>query len=365
MKKMEFGIVGAGKMGTLYVKILLNVFNISARNLVIFDVDQKRSLEVGMKFGVNVASNLTELARKSDIVIVASSSPSHVPVMIHLISHGVKKIFCEKPLGMEEWEVKDLLELAQENDTKICTAFLINFSAAIAKIVDIMKAGNLVLREASAIWGKNRTGDTRPTPGDLEDESVHAVQILRMLAGVNTQIQKTRVSGLLTYLSYTNSTAQKKAREIDTSFPEVVNSSSFLTHVMTVRQGMYEVEVPMNVQSSYVMAKQARCVYGVLAHIDNTMPKYSFHIDFDVRHEENDNVNDVLTLTRLRDNNVQVFELSTNKIADEMSAFIEYVGNGSYDPRLTTIEEAVTSVSLSATAEKSNAKSGQWIKVEG
>ena len=365
MKKMGFGIVGAGKMGALYKKILLNVFNISARNLLIFDIDQKRSLEVGMKFGVNVASNLTELARKSDIVIVASSSPSHVSVMRRLIKNGVKKIFCEKPLGMEEREVKDLLELAQANKVKICAAFLINFSAAIAKVVDIMKAENLVLREASAIWGKNRTGDARPTPGDLEDESVHAVQILRMLAGVNTQIQKTRVSGLLTYLSYTNSTAQKKAREIDISFPEVVNSSSFLTHVMTVRQGMYEVDVPMSVQSSYVMAKQARCVYGVLAHIGNAMPKYSFHVDFDVKHEKDDGVNDVLTLTRLEDNNVQVFELSTNKIADEMSAFIEYVGNGSYDPRLTTIEEAVTSVSLSVAAEKSNAKSGQWIEIEG
>ena len=362
--EQKMSVIGLGQMGTIYLKVAINELGISPQNIVVYDVVPEKMVRAVEDFGVTAVESVADAAQGT--AIVTTNTPSHVHVMKELVANGTKQIFCEKPLGMTSAEVARLSDLGAE----IFTAFLINFSPALAKVVEVMRDNDLVLREGSATWGKNRFGNNRPTPGDLEDEMVHAVQVFQMLASVNMAVVRTEVCAHLTYLDYVNHHVQAEARRTDPSFPDVedVNSSSNILMQLALSdryQDDVNLNAPVTLRSSYVMAKQVRTVEGVLSYNPSlsgaNQPVYAFHIDFDVR--GSDGVKDVLTLTKSDVNIVQEHPFASNKIALELGAFFAHVRGEGTDPRLTGLSTAQRAVAFSDAAKASSAKKGEKVTV--
>lgn len=357
MKKQKIAVVGCGKMGKIYINNMINHLGMNPHDdIIVYDIDQAKSAKISADFAVSVANNMAEVAKK-EVAIVATNTPSHVRVIRELAANGVKHVLCEKPLGLNHKEVQCLKDL----ETEVFTAFLINFSPALKKVVKIMEENQLVLLEGSAIWIKNRLGDNRPTAGDLEDEVVHPVQAMRMLAGINTNVTSTEVATQLTYLDYVNRAVQARACARDPSFPQSVNASSNILmkmQVFDVWKNQNSI-IPVTVRSSYVGAKQVRMVEGVLGYSIKTgvgpVPVYAFYIDFDMAGE------DVLTLTRLYGDRSEEFRFKGNKILLELQAFLSYVNNKETDPRLTGLDDAVASVAFTDAAMKSFDNGGKWV----
>lgn len=370
---MNIAIIGLGQMGTLYVAKALAA-GIKPQDIVGVDIDPAKVAAAKEKFpSITVLNRTDEPAmvsftgnrydeiecfpiRHTDAAIVATNTPSHHKVLIDLMERGIKQIFCEKPLGLDMTAVDEIRDAMVKHGAQIYTAFLMNFSPALLHLIDKMRAENLVLTEGSVVWGKNRYGDKRPTPGDLEDETVHGVGILHSLCAVNQEIRRIDVTARLTYPKYASPEAQAKAHALDPSFPTEVNASTMaMEHILTDKG-----EVPCHLHSSFIGAIQTRRVTAVLSRADDpSQPVYSVEFNFDVKTDGK--IVDQLTITTLDGNKVERLEFAADKLLDQAQAFIAAAQGGAVDPRLTDYNKAREAVAFSEAVLKSHRNDGKWV----
>lgn len=345
-------VVGLGQMGQLYLKKLQTL----GVQLFGYDIDPAKEMAIAEMF-----PNETLVASATcvtDMAIVATNTPSHHRVLIDLMDRGIKHILCEKPLGIDFAAVNEVRDVMVRTGSQIYTAFLMNFSPALLHLIDKMRVENLVLTEGSVVWGKNRYGDKRPTPGDLEDETVHGVGILHNLCAVNQEILQIDVMARLTYPKYASPEAQAKAHALDPSFPAVVNASTMTLEIITTDKG----EVPCSLHSSFIGAQQTRRVTAVLSRADDPrQPVYSVEFNFDVK--SGGGIVDQLLITMLDGNSVERLEFSCDKLLDQTRAFITATSGGVIDPRLTNYTRAREAVAFSEAVLASHTLDGQKVTV--
>lgn len=357
--KEKIAIVGLGQMGIIYLKNLLSM-GYQESDIIGIDIDPAKIEAAKEKFpGIIVLNQMDE---RVSTAIVCTNTPSHHRVIVELAERGVKHIFCEKPLGMNVAAVNEIRDAITKTGTKVYAAFLINFSPVLKDLAELMERENLLITEGHVVWGKNRFGNNRPTPGDLEDESVHGVGVLHMLAGINQQIREIKVSGRLTFPKYVDEAAQAKARELDPTFPAIdaVNASSMITEqVVTDR---FEC-LTFGIHSSFIMGTQRREVGVLLCSADDPRcPKYYAGMEFDIKTGEG-KVADRLTLTKIENNQIVVTEKACNKIIEETRAFLAVAADEEKDPRSTDFAEALMAVRFSDSVLRSHMNGGEVIEV--
>lgn len=366
-------VVGLGQMGNIYLNALEKI-GIDEKDIIGVDIDRKRVEEAKKKFpGVNFTSSMVfynsldpntyieggcgvdgEIA----MAIIATNTPSHHKVIDEIVFwNDIRHVLCEKPLGINTGAVKEIERVIKIQKAQVFTVFLMNFSPAVLHVIEKMQQEGLILTEGSVVWGKNRMGDKRPTPGNLEYESVHGAGILHKLAEVNQQIQKTRVSAQLTYPKFADTDAQTKARLLDASFPENVNASCMILEV--IKTDLAQISCVLH--SSFLYSHQVRRVSCVLSRKDNPLlPVYSVEMDFDVK-TGTGGAEDQLTITTLYGNKVEFLQFACDRILEQTKAFVEAFSGSAADPRLTGFEEAKRSVAFSEVALLSHQKGGEPI----
>lgn len=251
----------------------------------------------------------------------------------------MKSIFSEKPLGLTLQHTEDIEKSARENNADIYTGFLIRFSPAVAKLKQFMKEENLIMTTGIVDWGKNRSGDSRPTAGDLEDEAVHGMDILLFFASVNQNIDTLTISGKLEFQKYVDEVIQKNAHERDPSYPLLPNSSA---HVQTIIQSS-KTEIITTLRSSFVAPSERR--YIIIGLADPKEPKkllYAARMDFDKRLKDS-NVEDSIEIwnTQSPNNPPIKFSQTSDKLMSQIEAWTNSIDRKNIDPRLANITDAI------------------------
>ncbi len=348
-------IAGLGQMGKVYINNLL-AMGFREDEIVGFDIDLSKVEQAQKQWpGIDCRDMMT--GNVPGVAIVCTNTPSHHKVIIALALRHCHHIFCEKPLGMNIDAVYAIRDVIAKTGTKVYSAFLINFSPILADLTELMKKENLILTEGHVLWGKNRFGNNRPTPGDLEDESVHGVGVLHMLAGINQTIQGISVSGRLTFPKYVDEAAQDKARELDPTFPaaDSVNASSMITEQVVTDKCEC---LTFSIHSSYIMGTQRREVGVLLCSADDPRkPVYYAGMEFDIPLGAG-KFTDRLTLTKIENNSVEVIEKACNKILEETRAFLAVTDGQAKDPRSTDFAEALMAVRFSDSVLRSHMNGG-------
>lgn len=352
MKKKVL-VVGLGKMGQDDLKKLIEL-GMKPEDIVGVDIDDAKVTAAVDAFppGILFSFDRNVVAHAA---IVATNTPSHAKVVIDLMERGVKHILVEKPLAFTLEEATLIGEIMKRTNAQVFTAFIVHWSEAIPALVKRMENEELVLTESHTAWGKNRMGDSRPTPGDLEDEMVHGAGMVHLLAGVNQVIDEIKVSGMLTFPNFANREAQERAFALDPSFPKEVNASAYVHERIRTDVGL----IPVALRSSFIAPVQVRKVGGVLAYRHNPLvPVYSFEFSFD---EKRDGASvDVLTLTTLKGNTVSVTEHACDKLLEQMRGFLAAANEGIVDPRLTGYDDALKAVMFSEAVMASHNFDGAW-----
>lgn len=337
-------LVGAGQMGRNYFNNLLQL-GIDPRELLICDafktpfVEEISTKYPDTKVFVGEYVQLGELALQIKAAFVLVNTPAHLSVIEELARQGIRNFFVEKPL------VFDLSELEKVDDLRksgcvFYTAFLINFSPIVEFVKELMHQEDLVMLEGRSVWGKNRTGNSRPTAGDLEDEACHALQILLRMAQINQTVLSLRGFSKLSHHDFVDKEVQQKAQSKDPSFPSRPNSSTAITAMIETLGSNHDVLV--NSYSSYILAQQERTISLVLGKKDGGNPVYSIRMDFDVAGQ------DRLVVTTLVGNSFKEFVYDgRDKIKDEINAFLFAIDSGEFDRRLTGFTEGAMMVRVS------------------
>ena len=92
---LEFGIVGAGRLGTTHADSLSKMDGVKLS--AVYDICEEKSQIMKQKYGPSICSSLAELVSKADAVIVATPSDCHIEGVRAAVQAG-KAVFTEKPL---------------------------------------------------------------------------------------------------------------------------------------------------------------------------------------------------------------------------------------------------------------------------
>lgn len=341
-------IVGLGYMGHFYVANMLKKGGLRQSQIVAVDVNSEKVIKFREEYpeiqcyeSIDAALGSKE---KATAAFVLTNTPSHHLVVSDLVKKGVGYIFVEKPLGIDSRAVA-LIKKNMKPETKIFTAFLMNFSGAKDYLTLFMKEKRLYLAEAMVSWGKDRTGDSRPTPGDLQDESIHGWNFCDTLTSINQERKRAVVYARVTFLPYFDQQVQKRAHELDASFPLMANSSSFITETLTTDKG----RVVILIHSSFVMLRQTRKVILTLNGVISATPEWLAEINFDTKD------GDILELKPVGKNKpIELLKFSGDKVWLETEAFLRFVQSGEKDSRLTGFQQAKASVDFTDAAIRSD-----------
>lgn len=330
-------IVGAGKMWTNYAKVLTSLWvqthvtDTSNKVLDSFSAQYPNAILYRPDTWGNV------LLPPRMPTIIASNTPAHEKNIRDRIENGeVTSIFSEKPLGLTLEQTQSIEGSAGKHNADIYTGFLIRFSPAVEELRKFMKDRNLIMTTGSVDWGKNRRGDTRPTAWDLEDEAVHGMDILLLFASMNQWIDTLTISGKLEFQKYVDEVTQRNAHERDPSYPITPNSSA---SVMTTIETSHT-QILTTLESSFVAPSERRYVKIWLA--DRSDPEallYTARMDFDKRLDSG-GTEDSLEIWwsgKLVAHSSQ----KSDKLKEQIHAWIGSMGKEDVDPRLATIEDAL------------------------
>lgn len=192
-KKYNFGLIGAGRMGSRWADVLkmsknLNVLAIADKNL---PDAKKLSLQFKNCKAFSEPRQLLQI-KDIDAVIVAVPHKFLAPLSIEALKSG-KHILSEKPAGVSSIELDKAVKIAKKNNLRYMIGFNHRFHSSYLlakKLVQIKKIGEILFIRAKYGFGgrlgyekewrhnKNLSGG-----GELLDQGVHMIDLCRMFLG--------------------------------------------------------------------------------------------------------------------------------------------------------------------------------------
>lgn len=342
-------VTGLGAMGHNYLSILTKDHGIKEYEITAVDQDSTKIEACWQKWPeIAYFTDLTEAlaSRPHRAAFTLVNTPSHYNVLQAAIAAGIKHHLVEKPLVYTVEEAREIEALSSQ--ASFYTGYVINFSRAVAHLRDLMNLNGLQVREVRGRWGKNRCPDDRPTPGDLEDETTHAIATaLALMEG--QKILGLEVAAHLSYLPFVNPAAQAKAHAFDPSFPLEVTSSSVVTLQLKTEAPQ---PVMVAVTSSFISFDQHREVEVTLGPKNGQEISHLAKLVFDTGPKNEEDHLYFKTVQTKKEDEVQheVFP-AKEKLQDQIKAFLEGIQTGYFDPRLTDRAAADLLVRITAVAQ--------------
>lgn len=268
-KNLNVLVMGAGVMGRRHIESLKEISEkiLEPRfgtHLDIAAVDKRPEMLAALPEGVKTFAALEDAldAQHPEIALMAFNDNAHRAAFQTLLARApeVSAILSEKPLTETYAQARELEPELRKRYLSMNT--VINFSPVFDRLREYLPAleketGGLKPIGFEAVWGKDRTSDTRPTIG-VPSESVHALSVVTdMFHQHSLEIEKaSALRGKLTDVA-----------------PDVVYEID-----ATIRCG--NEGLPMKFHSSYVFAQQERAVIAYYQAPDKTV--FAVDLQFDV-----------------------------------------------------------------------------------
>lgn len=183
-KVCNIGIIGAGRIGKLHaenIKHHLPQFSLKAI------ADPFINQEWGKQLGIELVSqHVQDVLFHDDIDAVVIASPSHLHLeQIKAASEANKAIFCEKPIGLSEEEIKATLELVNKNKTLLQLGFNRRFDPSFADLQRRIKTGDIGAPHIVRITSRDPACPSKEyiatSGGIFMDMSIHDFDMARFL----------------------------------------------------------------------------------------------------------------------------------------------------------------------------------------
>lgn len=201
---VRIGIIGAGAVSD-YHHVPGIRLDPRAELAGVCDTNEELLKQRASEWGLSKACNdPVEFCADPDIdaVIIATPNFSHCPIALAAAQHG-KHVMCEKPLGLNAGEVRDMYQAARDAGVVHMTAFTYRFAPAMRFLKQLVTTGELgelrhfrsqrFLDWPETSWGWRQYKDTAGA-GDLFDMTIHrldfAVDLLGPLKSVTGAVAR-------------------------------------------------------------------------------------------------------------------------------------------------------------------------------
>lgn len=188
---LRWGIVSAGLIASDFTSVLRSLPLSEHQVVAVAARDLKRAEEFAQKYNIPKAyGSYEELAKDPNVEVayIATQHPQHKPVVLLCLAAG-KAVLCEKPMGVNAAEVREMVATARSQGVFLMEAIWSRFFPAMEALRDVLVRGTIGdLRVARAEFGTDlrsvpRATDWNQAGGSLLDLGIYCVQFLSMVFG--------------------------------------------------------------------------------------------------------------------------------------------------------------------------------------
>ncbi|MCR5151336.1 MAG: inositol 2-dehydrogenase [Clostridiales bacterium] len=188
MKKLNIGIIGAGRIGSLHAKSI--TYNVPSANIKgITDVNIDNAKKVAFELGIErIYSDYKEILADPDVdaVLICSSTDTHADIAIEAAKAG-KHIFCEKPVDLTPEKVQAVIDAVNKAGVKLQVGFNRRFDHNFSAVKGMINDGKIGDVQVIKITSR----DPLPPPAEYSavsggmflDMTIHDFDMAMFLAG--------------------------------------------------------------------------------------------------------------------------------------------------------------------------------------
>ena len=186
MSRIKIGLLGAGHLGKIHLKCILQVEDFEL--IGFFDPNEANSAQVEKEYGIKRFSSIERLIDASDAIDIVTPTVNHYECADSALKAG-KHVFIEKPVVSTPEEAKKLMATAEEAQTKVQVGHVERFNPAFVAVKD--KIDSPMFIETHRLAQFNPRGTDVPVVLDL---MIHDLDII--LSSVNSRLRKLSASGV-------------------------------------------------------------------------------------------------------------------------------------------------------------------------
>ena len=129
-KKIRFGVIGAGKIGTFHTRTLAHMDGVTL--VGVCDPDAMRAQKLAWEHNCTPYSKPEELVGQVDAVIVAAPTQLHHQIGMFCLEHGIHTLV-EKPIAVTMEEARDLIQAAKQRGLVLQVGHVERFNPAVVQ----------------------------------------------------------------------------------------------------------------------------------------------------------------------------------------------------------------------------------------
>lgn len=177
-------LLGAGRMGQVHAAAIAAA---GTRLAAVYDPASRAAEALAARTGAAVARNASEAIAHADAVVIATSSDTHVDLLVEAVSAG-KPVLCEKPLASSLAEARRCIAtIGEEAARKVFLGFNRRFDRGHAGLREAVHGGRIGRLEQLTITSR----DPFPPPleyvprsgGLFRDMMIHDFDMARAILG--------------------------------------------------------------------------------------------------------------------------------------------------------------------------------------
>ncbi|MDR0932578.1 MAG: Gfo/Idh/MocA family oxidoreductase [Victivallales bacterium] len=199
MKKVGFGIIGAGMIARFHAQSMASLENVKL--IGFFDTSLSAAVKCAEEFNCKAFSTFEEFLADSEIEAVTIATPSgfhHLSVIP--AAKAKKHILCEKPLEITTEKCDELIACCRQNKVYLIPVFQTRFYPAIQKVQQAAKQGRfgkMLFASVRMHWYREQSyydsSSWRGTwavdgGGALMNQAIHHIDQLLWIAGDATSV---------------------------------------------------------------------------------------------------------------------------------------------------------------------------------
>ena len=324
MKKLNLGVIGAGRIGKVHIATLVQ--NVPQAEVVsIADVNLDSANKVANMFGItSVFSNYMDVINQPEVeaVVICSPTDTHARYIVDA-AKARKHIFCEKPIDLSIEVIQRAINAVATEGLKLMVGFNRRFDPNFLKIKQLVVDGKIGDPHILKITSR----DPAPPPAEYSavsggmfmDMTIHDFDMARYIAGSEVTEVYTKASVLV-------DPAIGKAGDVDTAIITLTFANGAIGVIDNSRKAVYGYDQRVEIFGSKGMA----CA-------DNNFPENH-------RYYSSDGVHGSLPLNFFMERYLEAY-------ANEMKIFCDAVINDSELP--VSGIDGLMSVAIALAAKKS------------
>lgn len=188
MKKLNVGIIGAGRIGQVHAKSI--TYHIpQAKIVAISDIYYEGAEKVAESLGIpNAYEDYHEILNNPEIdaVLICSSTDMHADIAVEAAEAG-KHIFCEKPVDLTVAKIKKVIAAVEKAGVKLQIGFNRRYDHNFAEIKRLANDGKLGKLQTIKITSRDPEPPSidyvKVSGGIFLDMTVHDFDMARFIGG--------------------------------------------------------------------------------------------------------------------------------------------------------------------------------------